>query len=75
MIVDVDATLVTAHAEKERAEPTHKRGSGLAPMCAFVDHGEHGSGETLAVDPHETVRAAVEAIPERKILGGPASVM
>lgn len=23
---------------------------GFAPMCAFVDHGEHGTGETLALD-------------------------
>ena len=50
VIVDIDATLVTAHSEKEGAEPTYKRGFGFAPMCAFVDHGEHGTGETLAVD-------------------------
>lgn len=48
--VDIDATLVTAHSDKEGAEPTFKRGYGFAPMCAFVDHGEHGTGETLAVD-------------------------
>ncbi len=50
MIVDIDATLVTAHSDKEGAEPTHKRSYGFAPMCAFVDHGEHGTGETLALD-------------------------
>jgi hypothetical protein len=50
VIVDIDATLVTAHSDKEGAEPTYKRGFGFAPMCAFVDHGEHGTGETLAVD-------------------------
>jgi hypothetical protein len=50
VIVDIDATLVTAHSDKERAEPTFKRGFGFAPMCAFVDHGEHGTGETLAVN-------------------------
>jgi len=50
VIVDIDATLVAAHSEKENAEPTFKRGFGFAPMCAFVDHGEHGTGETLAVD-------------------------
>jgi hypothetical protein len=48
--VDLDVTLVRAHSEKEGAEPTYKRGFGFAPMCAFVDHGEHGSGETLVVD-------------------------
>ena len=50
VIVDLDVTLVRAHSEKEGAEPTYKRGFGFAPMCAFVDHGEHGSGETLLVD-------------------------
>jgi len=50
VIVDIDATLVTAHSGKEGAEPTYKRGFGFAPMCAFVDHGEQGTGETLAVD-------------------------
>jgi hypothetical protein len=50
VIIDIDATLITAHSDKEHAEPTYKRGYGFHPMCAFVDHGEHGTGETLAVD-------------------------
>jgi hypothetical protein len=50
VIVDVDATLVTAHSDKEHAEPTFKRTFGFAPMCAFVDHGEHGTGECLAIE-------------------------
>jgi Transposase DDE domain group 1 len=50
VIVDLDSTLVTAHSDKEHAGPTYKRGFGFAPMCAFVDHGEHGTGETLTVD-------------------------
>ena len=50
VIVDLDATLVRAHSDKEGAEPTYKRGFGFSPMCAFVDHGEHGSGETLLVE-------------------------
>lgn len=50
VIVDIDATLVTAHSDKEGAEPTYKRGYGFHPMCAFLDHGQHGTGETLAVD-------------------------
>ncbi len=48
VIVDLDATLVTAHSEKESAAPTFKRGFGFHPLFAFVDHGEDGSGETLA---------------------------
>ncbi len=50
VIVDIDATLVTAHSDKQGAEATYKKSYGFAPMCAFVDHGEHGTGETLALD-------------------------
>jgi hypothetical protein len=38
-IVDVDATLVTAHSDKEGAAPTFKRGFGHHPLWTFVDHG------------------------------------
>jgi len=48
LIIDVDATLVTAHSEKENAAPTFKRGYGFHPLWAFVDHGAAGSGEPLA---------------------------
>jgi len=48
VIVDLDATLVTAHSEKECAAPTFKYGFGFHPMLAFCDHGEQGSGEPLA---------------------------
>jgi hypothetical protein len=49
LIVDVDATLVTAHSEKEQAAPTFKKGFGFHPLWAFVDHGVDGTGEPLAV--------------------------
>ncbi|WP_301033761.1 IS1380 family transposase [Nocardioides sp.] len=49
VIVDLDATLVGAHSEKELAQPTHKRTFGFSPMCVFVDHGEHGTGEPLVL--------------------------
>lgn len=49
LIIDVDATLVTSHSEKEQAAPTFKRGFGHHPLCSFVDHGPEGSGEPLAV--------------------------
>ena len=32
LVVDVDATLVTAHSEKEHAAPTFKRGFGFHPV-------------------------------------------
>jgi hypothetical protein len=49
LIVDLDATLITAHSEKEGAAPTFKRGFGTHPLCAFVDHQADGTGEPLAI--------------------------
>jgi hypothetical protein len=49
LVVDVDATLVTAHSEKEQAAPTFKRGFGHHPLTAFVDHGQTGTGEPVAM--------------------------
>jgi len=49
LIVDLDATLVTSHSDKEHARPTYKRGYGFHPLCSFVDHGADGTGEPLAI--------------------------
>lgn len=49
LIIDLDATLVGSHSEKEQAAPTYKRGFGFHPLCAFVDHGQVGTGEPLTV--------------------------
>jgi Transposase DDE domain group 1 len=49
LIIDLDATLVTAHSDKESAAPTFKRGYGFHPLCTFVDHGSTGTGEPLAM--------------------------
>jgi len=49
LVIDVDATLVGAHSEKECAAPTFKRGFGFHPLWAFCDHGAEGTGEPLAV--------------------------
>jgi hypothetical protein len=48
-VIDVDATLVTSHSEKEQAAPTFKRGFGFHPLCAFLHHGPEGTGEPLAI--------------------------
>jgi len=50
VIVDLDATLVTAHSDKEHAEPTFKRGYGFHPMCSSIDHGAHGTGDVGAIN-------------------------
>jgi Transposase DDE domain group 1 len=49
LAIDTDATLLTAHSEKEFAAPTYKRGFGFHPLCVFVDHGSTGTGEPLTV--------------------------
>jgi hypothetical protein len=49
LVIDIDATLVTAHSDKEHAAPNFKRGYGFHPLCAFVDHGEYGTGEPVAM--------------------------
>ena len=49
LVIDLDATLVTSHPDKEHAAPNFKRGYGFHPLCAFVDHGADGTGEPLAV--------------------------
>ncbi|WP_026548932.1 IS1380 family transposase, partial [Arthrobacter sp. Br18] len=49
LVVDLDATLLTSHSEKEDARPTWKKGYGFHPLAAFVDHGADGTGEPLAV--------------------------
>ena len=45
LVVDVDATLVTAHSEKQMAAATFKKGFGFHPIGAWVDHGPGGTGE------------------------------
>jgi hypothetical protein len=47
LVIDIDATLITAHSEKEHAAPTYKRGFGFHPLWTFADHGPDGTGEPL----------------------------
>jgi hypothetical protein len=49
LVIDVDATLVTAHSDKESAAATFKRGFGFHPLWTFIDHGPAGTGEPGAV--------------------------
>ena len=43
-VVDIDATLLRAHSDKELAAPTWKRGFGFHPLLAYLD----ATGEALA---------------------------
>jgi len=44
LTIDLDATLIAAHSEKDRAAGTFKGGYGFAPMLAYADE----TGEALA---------------------------
>jgi len=48
IVVDLDATIVLAHSEKEGATPTWKRTFGFHPLLAFLDH---GPGELVSSSP------------------------
>ena len=76
LIVDLDATLITAHSEKQAAAATFKRGFGHHPIGAWVDHGDGGTGEPVAmilrkgnagsntaVDHIEVTKAALTQLP------------
>ena len=76
--VDLDATIVIAHSDKEQAAPTWKKTFGFHPLAAFADHGDAGNGEPLAImlraggagsntaaDHIETTRLALAQLPRR----------
>jgi hypothetical protein len=44
LTLNIDATLVSAHAEKERAAGNYKHGFGFHPICCYLDE----TGEALA---------------------------
>jgi hypothetical protein len=76
--VDLDATIVIAHSDKQLAAPTWKKTFGFHPMTAWADHGAGGNGEPLALllrpgnagsdtaaDHTEATRLALAQLPRR----------
>jgi hypothetical protein len=43
-VIDIDATLIGSHSDKDGAAPTYKRGYGFHPLLAYLD----ATGEALA---------------------------
>ncbi len=68
VIVDIDATLITAHSDKQDAAPTYKKGYGHHPLLAFCDHGPGGGGEPLATLLRPGNAGANTAADHRKVL-------
>lgn len=49
LIIDLDASLLDSHSDKESATATFKKGFGFHPLGSWVDHGPDGTGEPLAI--------------------------
>jgi len=73
IVLDFDATLVTAHSEKENAAPTFKRGFGFHPLTCYLDEtGESlaaklragNAGSNTVLDHVEVLEMAMEQLPE-----------
>jgi len=48
VVLDVDASLLTAHSEKEGAAATYKHGFGFHPLLVFLDRPDVSGGQALA---------------------------
>jgi len=73
IVIDVDATLIGAHSEKEGATGTFKGGFGFHPLLAFLDGSRESlaailrpgnAGANTAVDHITVVDGALEQIPQ-----------
>ena len=48
LCLDIDATIVIAHSDKQTAEPTWKKTFGFHPLLCYLDRPEVSSGEALS---------------------------
>ncbi|GAA3368416.1 hypothetical protein GCM10020367_06660 [Streptomyces sannanensis] len=80
LVLDIDATLVTCHSEKEQAAATYKRGFGYHPMLCFLENtGEAlagmlrpgNAGANTAADHITVLNAALAQIPDAHRHGTP----
>jgi len=76
LTIDVDATLITAHSEKEKAAGNYKHGYGFHPLMSYADETREALGGLLragnagsnTVADHRTVLdRALEQIPAKHI--------
>ena len=72
IVIDVDATLITAHSDKDGAAGTFKGGFGFHPLVAFLDDSREplaavlrpgNAGANTAADHIEVVDLALEQLP------------
>ncbi len=75
IVLDLDATLVTSHSEKEKTAPNFKRGFGFHPLLCYLEESEDAlagqvrPGNATAnnnADNIEVLRLALQQLPESK---------
>jgi hypothetical protein len=73
-VIDLDATLLTAHSDKEGAAGNHKGGYGFHPMLAYLDGSREAlagmlrpgnAGSNTAADQIAALDAALAQLPKR----------
>ena len=83
LVIDLDATLITTHSEKEHTAGNFKGGYGYHPLLAFLDNtGEAlagvlrpgNAGSNTATDHVDVVDAALAQIPDTELHGQPVLV-
>lgn len=76
LTIDLDATLLTSHSEKEGAAPTFKRGFGFHPLLAYADETREAlagelrpgnAGANTAADQIAVAELAVAQVPAAHI--------
>jgi hypothetical protein len=74
LVIDMDATLVTAHSDKEGAAPTWKKGYGFHPLGAWLANTREclamllrpgNAGSNTFTDHKEVLAAAIRQVPAR----------
>ena len=75
-MIDIDATLISAHSEKEGAAGTFKGGFGFHPLLAYLDETREAlagvlrpgnAGANTAADHIEIVELALEQLPREVV--------
>jgi hypothetical protein len=76
IVVDIDATLITAHSEKEGVAGTFKRGYGFHPLLAYLDQTREAlagvlrpgnAGANTASDHLQIVELVLEQLPRAAV--------
>jgi hypothetical protein len=72
IVIDIDATLITAHSDKDGAAGTFKRGFGFHPLLAYLEESREAlagvlrpgnAGANTAADHLEVLELALEQLP------------